>query len=148
MHSGRSTGHADDLKLSPGGRFGRPGGNPMSRAAVPILRFRSDDVYATEAELSARANASARLRADLDRQVAEKQQRREQERGEGGDAGVRLDAHLPFIGGTSGARVAAFVYVVKPQGSPHAACSAAPRACVRDSCIFSERGSYPVLFTA
>ena len=116
MHSGRSTGNADDLKLSPGGRFGRPGGNPMSRAAVPMLRFRSDDAYATEAELSARANASARLRADLDRQVAEKQQRREQERGEGGDTGVRPHAYLPcpWSRATSGARVPASVDIVNP----------------------------------
>eukprot|EP00892_Ulva_mutabilis_P000763 jgi/Ulvmu1/10688/UM067_0014.1 len=95
LHSTRSgrLSHPDDAK-SAGGRLSGPPSargpshdplGPITRPAVPTLRFASDDVYATEAELAARAAASARLRADLDRQVAEKQQRREQERLEEGD---------------------------------------------------------------
>lgn len=96
LHSARSgrLSQQDDANLGGGRPSGPPSsraasGDPITRPAVPTLRFTSDNVYATEAELAAKAAASARLRADLDRQVAEKQLRREQERGEDGDTVVR-----------------------------------------------------------
>lgn len=96
LHSARSgrLSAPEDFK----GAWARPSGpvtnwaasiDPITRPAVPMLRFRSDNVYASEGELAARAAATARLRADLDRQVAEKQLRREQERGDDGDHPVR-----------------------------------------------------------